>query len=175
VHDEAVTELVPAMTARWNTAVLNDATLNPLRDEEKPWATASDITIAYGTTLLMAAVVHPWLVLCQIGDGDILVMGMDGTCERPVPNDPRLDGQRTTSMCQSDAASAFRVAVLDIRLGRLAALLLATDGFGNAQTADPWHEIVGADLLRFARDYGIEWVRDRLPVWAARCASREGS
>ncbi len=175
VHVEAVTAVVPTMTKRWTEAVLTDAAVNPLSDHERRLATANDASIPYGTTLLTAILVHPWLVLCQIGDGDIVMVDMDATCHRPIPDDPRLDGQRTTSMCQPDASSAFRVAVLDTRLSRPGMLLLATDGFGNAQTANPWQEVVGLDLLRFARDRGIEWVRDQLPIWAARCASSEGS
>jgi hypothetical protein len=54
-------------------------------------------------------------------------------------------------------------------------VLLATDGFGNAQTAEPWYPSFGADLLRLGRQHGLDWVRAQLPGWVARCASAEGS
>jgi hypothetical protein len=131
--------------------------------------------VPYGSTLLLAVLVSPWLLLCQIGDGDIVVVGPDGAATAPVPGDPLLDGQRTTSLCQPDAADVFRMAVLDLRRGPVAAVLLATDGFGNAQTAEPWYPLFGADLLRLARQHGPEWVRAQVPAWVARCASAEGS
>src|SRR5439155_111328 len=34
---------------------------------------------------------------------------------------------------------------------------------------------VAADLARFLRERGGEWVAEQLPAWAARCASSEGS
>lgn len=166
---------VAELIHQWRRAVAEDLLENPLTEGEQRLLAAADVTIAYGSTLLLAVVASPWLVLCQVGDGDIVMVGTDGTASAPVPRDPRLDGQSTTSLCQPDAVDAFRVAVVNLRASAIAALLLATDGFGNAQTADPWYQPVGGDLLRLAQEHGINWMSERLPVWAARCASSEGS
>ncbi|HUZ37709.1 MAG TPA: protein phosphatase 2C domain-containing protein [Streptosporangiaceae bacterium] len=175
LRSAAKAELIPELIGHWRRAVEHDLLQHPWTDQEQQLLSGDDPTIAYGSTLLLAVVAVPWLVLCQIGDGDIVLVGADGTASLPVPGDPRLDGHSTTSLCQLDAADAFRVAVVDLAGGQAAALLLATDGFGNAQTADPWHQPVGSDLLRLAQEHGVAWVREQLPIWAARCASNEGS
>ncbi len=54
-------------------------------------------------------------------------------------------------------------------------MLLASDGFGNAQAADPWQQPVGADLVTFAQERGVAWMRQQVPLWAKLCASAEGS
>jgi hypothetical protein len=169
-------ELVPAVLRQWQHAVQDDLDERPLAAGDLRLVRREDpLTVPYGSTLLLAVLVSPWLLLCQIGDGDIVVVGPDGAATAPVPGDPLLDGQRTTSLCQPDAADVFRMAVLDLGRGPVAAVLLATDGFGNAQTAEPWYPLFGADLLRLARQHGPEWVRAQVPAWVARCASAEGS
>jgi hypothetical protein len=42
-------------------------------------------------------------VLVQIGDGDIMGIQPDGRPLLPVPGDPSLDGQQTTSLCGARA------------------------------------------------------------------------
>ena len=55
----------------------------------------------------------------------------------PVPGDPLLDGRHTTSLCGARAGtsvSPWWTSPTTPLLG----VLLATDGYGNAQVADPW-------------------------------------
>jgi hypothetical protein len=168
--------VIPALVRRWRRAVTGDLAGHPLAAAEaRDLLPGDDSYIPYGTTLLLGVVAYPWLALCQIGDGDILVVDRSGQAQTPVPLDDRLDGWRTTSLCQPDAESAFRCAAVDLAHRSVAAVLLATDGFGNAQAADPWQQPVGADLVTFAREHGIGWIREQLPLWVARCASADGS
>jgi hypothetical protein len=167
--------LVPRLVQRWREEVLADLEEEPPEPGEAVASGAGDPAVAYGTTLVAALVAGDWLGLCQIGDGDAVVVGADGAADAPVPHDPRLDGQRTTSLCQPDAAGAFRVAVRDLRRHPVAAVMLATDGFGNAQSDEEWQAPVASDILRLAREHGAPWVRRQLPGWVARCASSEGS
>ena len=175
VYLTARENLVPGLIGRWQEAVADDLADNPLTSDEQLMLAADEPIIAYGSTLLMAVLAVPWLVLCQIGDGDMVLVSADGVATVPVPHDPRLDGHSTTSLCQFDAADSFRISVLNLADSPVAALLLATDGFGNAQTADPWYQLVGGDLARLAAERGAAWVGAQLPAWAARCASAEGS
>lgn len=57
---------------------------------------------------------HEWLLLAQIGDGDILGIGVAGAALSPVPGDPLLDGLHTTSLCAPDAEQSFRTATVDL-------------------------------------------------------------
>jgi len=120
-------------------------------------------------------VVAQWLICAQIGDGDMLAIRPDGQSFTPVPAGEKLDGERTRSLCQPDALTAFRLAVHDLVTRPLVALLLATDGYGNSQTADPWQPGIGRDLARFAAEHDHGWFERQVPAWAQRCASADGS
>lgn len=172
-----MTTLVPTVIGRWISEVDADVERDPITDgdtvTEDPVTEAS--VIAYGATLITAVAWGRWVMLAQIGDGDVLALPLDEKPFSPVPEDPTLDGLRTTSLCQPNALDSFRVAVIDRSTCDLVGLLLATDGFANAQAADPWEPAVGGDLVEMIRTRGLRWVEEQLPEWVARCASSEGS
>jgi hypothetical protein len=169
-------DLVPAITGRWRQAVRDDLAAEPFTAAETPSRRAGDDPlIAYGTTLLVAAVADEWLLLAQIGDGDILCILPGGGALLPVPGDPLLDGRHTTSLCSPSAERSFRVAAVDTGRTELRGVLLATDGYANAQPARAWEDAVGTDLAALIGEHPRRWLADQLPLWAARCASAEGS
>jgi serine/threonine protein phosphatase PrpC len=175
----AASVLAPGVLTAWREAVTADVAAAPIRSEERPTGEEptgdSDPVVAYGTTLLMCAVLGRWIVLAQIGDGDIVVVTGDGKALTPVPIDPSLDGRISTSLCQSTALSSFRYAAIDQESTPVSLVMLATDGYGNSQVADPWQPAVGEDLYDLVAERGWEWVREALPTWVSRCASNEGS
>jgi hypothetical protein len=176
IESEALHKLVPAITGRWRDAVRQDVAADPFTaQEEAARARSDDALIAYGSTLLLAIAGRRWLVLVQIGDGDIMGIQPDGRPLLPVPRDPSLDGQQTTSLCGPRAEDEFRAAVVDASTTPLLGVLLATDGYGNAQVADPWADAVSADLAELINDRPPEWLAGQLPLWASRCASADGS
>ncbi|SRR6266487_7123522 len=168
--------LVPAIVQRWRDAVLADVAADPFTSEElQSRQDGDDETVAYGSTLLLAVAIRQWLVLAQIGDGDIVGVLADGGALQPVPDDPQLDGRYTTSLCGTNARADFRVAVVDVRQAPLAAIMLATDGYGNAQIADQWTDAFSKDLAEMIRERDEHWLASQLPMWAAKCASSDGS
>jgi hypothetical protein len=84
-----------------------------------------------------------------------------------VPGDPMLDGRHTTSLCSSGAAGLAGAPLLGV--------LLATDGYGNAQVAQAWEAVVSADLAALIPACSVPRLASRLPQWAGRCASLDGS
>jgi Protein phosphatase 2C len=176
VEDETRTVLVPAITGRWRAAVSRDLDADPFTlPQEASRGAGDDAVIAYGSTLLLAVVWRQWLVLAQIGDGDIVAIRSDGSALLPVPGDPVLDGRQTTSLCGPRAADEFRAAIVDLSSTALLGVMLATDGYGNAQLADPWTGVFSQDLAELLRSCEPASLADQLPVWAGRCASGEGS
>ena len=165
----------------WRAAVERDLAAAPVRPDELHAAglgaspTDEELRFAYGATLLLAVVAGGWLMCVQIGDGDVLAVTDAGRVLRPVPADPRLDGSRTTSLCQADAADALRYGVLGVADTSIAAVMLATDGYGNAQVRNDWDVAFGADLVALAAAHGTEWLGEQLPGWVRRCASSDGS
>ena len=92
-----------------------------------------------------------------------------------MPGDPLLDGRHTTSLCSRGAADSFRVAVAGPAGTPLLGILLATDGYGNAQVARAWEAVVSADLSGLIAARPASSLASQLPVWARRCASLDGS
>jgi len=169
--------LARAVVADWRSAVAGQLQVRPYTTEEQflLGLTADTPLIPYGSTLLVAVIAARWLVCAQIGDGDMLAVRPDGSSFSPVAGDDRLDGRRTTSLCQPDALASFRTGAHDLRRVPLAALLLATDGYGNAQADEPWQPSVGRDLAELAARHDRHWFGQEIPGWAQRCASAEGS
>ncbi|HEV2371438.1 MAG TPA: protein phosphatase 2C domain-containing protein [Streptosporangiaceae bacterium] len=175
-RDQVHEVLVPAILARWREAVRADVKADPLTaEEEVRQPPGDDITIAYGTTLLVAVVWESRLVLAQVGDGDIIGIRVSGAPLLAVPADPLLDGRYTTSMCSPGAAQAFRAAAVDLSATPLLGVVLATDGYANAQAAEGWQAAVTACLAEVITEYPTPWLVEQLPQWASRCASAEGS
>lgn len=175
IESEVLGTLVPAITGDWRDAVREDVAADPFTSREEASSGGDDPLIAYGSTLLLAIAGRRWLVLVQIGDGDIMGIQPDGQPLLPVPRDPSLDGQQTTSLCGARAEEEFRAAVVDTSTTPLLGVMLATDGYGNAQVADPWTDAVSADLAELINDRPPEWLAGQLPLWASRCASADGS
>ena len=175
--ERAGRELARAVVADWRSAVADQLEVRPYTAEEQFILDRSADTpvVPYGSTLLVAVIAAGWLVCAQIGDGDMLAVRPDGSSFSPVAGDDRLDGHRTTSLCQPDALALFRTGAHDLRQVPLAALLLATDGYGNAQADEPWQPGVGRDLAEFAACRDRHWFGREVPGWAQRCASADGS
>ena len=91
------------------------------------------------------------------------------------PGQGRDDGLRpqrhTTSLCSPRAAGSFRVAAAGLAGTPLLGVLLATDGYGNAQVAPAWEAVVSADLAALIPARPVPSLAGRLPEWARRCAS----
>jgi Protein phosphatase 2C len=174
-EDEIRQILVPAIAGQWRDAVRADAEADPFTPDEDEVRGDDDAMIAYGTTLLLAIVWGDWLLLAQIGDGDILGILPDGGAVLPMPADPLLDGRHTTSLCTPGAEDAFRVAAIDTSRLPMAGVMLTTDGYGNAQASEAWEGAVSADLAGLIAAHPPEWLAGQLPAWARRCASADGS
>jgi hypothetical protein len=170
--ERAGRELARTVVADWRSAVADQLELRPYTVEEQFVLNRSADTpvIPYGSTLLVAVITARWLVCAQM-----LAVCPDGGSFSPVAGDDRLDGRRTTSLCQPDALGSFRTGAHDLRQVPLVALLLATDGYGNAQADEPWQPGVGRDLAELAACRDRHWFGQEVPGWAQRCASADGS
>jgi len=167
--------LIPEIVAQWRDAVHADVTAEPFSPREDMVRRGDDETIPYGTTLLLAIGLGERLLLTQIGDGDIVCVRPDGTALLPVPGDPLLDGRHTTSLCSPGAVGSFRAGAVDLAQEPLLGVLLATDGYSNAQVAQAWEPVVSADLAGLITGRPPQRLASQLPEWAARCASVDGS
>ena len=167
--------LVPDIVTRWRDAVHRDVAAEPFTGAEEAVRRGDDVTIPYGTTLLMAIGTGERLLLAQIGDGDIVCIRPDGTALLAVPGDPLLDGRHTTSLCSQGAEDSFRVAAVDLAGTVVLGALLATDGYGNAQVAEVWENVVSEELAGPIATWPLSWMASQLQAQAGQCASVDGS
>jgi hypothetical protein len=170
-------QLPSAILGSWRAEVARHVSAHPFTEPEQAGldVDGDGPEVPYGSTLLVAMITPAWLVCAQIGDGDLVAVKPDGGYCIPVPGDAALDGLRTTSLCQPSALDSFRVGTRDLAAGPLAALLLATDGYGNSQAADPWQPDWARDMAELAAERDREWFAKQVPGWAELCASGEGS
>jgi hypothetical protein len=175
------TRIGPHLVTSWRRAVEADLDEHPVSPTEladaglTADATFEDRIYGYGSTVMIALLTPEWLLCAQIGDGDAFAITTDGEAIRLVPGDPLLDGWRTTSLCQPDAASALRYGALRLSDTEILVVVLATDGYGNAQLRSDWDDVFAVDLAAMVAQHGVDWIAQSLPSWVTACASADGS
>ncbi|MFC0051067.1 protein phosphatase 2C domain-containing protein [Streptomyces actinomycinicus] len=132
--------------------------------------------LLYGTTLL-GAVVTPWLfVAWQIGDGDLAVVGHDGTLRRPLAPAEEDLGDETESLCGRQAWRSVRMhwaPVFDeARAPRL--VVLSTDGLSKSFASADGYRAFVTDLAGRLAAQGSAGVRTALPDWLAQASRHSG-
>ena len=181
---------------KWLEKVHSDIEKNPFTDDEKSLIPIKkepgskrpgglhdyDMIAAYGSTLITAFLHETYTLYLQLGDGDILIVEKDGVPDKPLPEDKRLFGNETTSLCLPEAWSDFRFRLIpfDPTNTRPALIILSTDGYANSFSSDLEFEKVGIDLLETICDHqegiqkGIDAIEDNLELWLT-IASEKGS
>ncbi len=130
---------------------------------------------AYGATLLAALITPRYLLLLQLGDGDIFIVDSAGRVGRPpLPNDPRLIANQTTSLCGATAWQDVRSYFQPLTARPPALVMLATDGYSNSFADENGFYSAAADLLEAIRTQGSHQTRIQLPGWL-RATSKAGS
>lgn len=163
-----------AIVAGWRERVTAHLASNPWTVEERERVDGvldADPMISYGCTLLVAVLAERWSGMLQIGDGDITEV-RGGRGGAPVPDDPRLVGNETTSLCLPSAVDDARVAA---GVGDPPDLLILTsDGYANSFESEGWREDIGADLAAQVRRDGLTTIERRLPAWLDESAVASG-
>ena len=163
---EAADALPGELVACWREMVAAHAA-------EQPFG-ADDMLLPYGATCVAAAIAEDRMVLCQLGDGDLLVGLPDGRITRPFPTE-QLPGEQTYSLCLPNAEDHARVMLFrrDAREGWPDFVMLSTDGvaksFPDAETFE--------GVVRRYRELGrtdLKATLDGLPEWLAD-VTRRGS
>lgn len=84
--------------------------------------------VIYGATLILAAADETGVFGMQIGDGTFVMESAEGA-QLPMPEDERLMGNLTTSLCDGDAINSFRSFWQE---GGFRAAMLSSDGLINS-------------------------------------------
>jgi hypothetical protein len=170
--------LAKAIVELWVKQVREDLERHPFHeddlaglDDRARRELDSNQLLAYGATLLAAAVTRNGIYYLQVGDGDIMLVAQDGTAWLPLPPDRRLVGNETTSLCLPEAWRDFRVGTDTLEEApRL--ILLSTDGYANSFQSEAAFRQVGADLLPMIEQHGLSFVDRSLEQWLRETTER---
>jgi hypothetical protein len=184
IDPDQLLELERSLVDNWRAAVSSHLENHPLTTQELQELEAHDgaesrisvetaPVLAYGATLLVTAATDDLILFLQLGDGEILCVSKEGQTTRPMPEDLRLSGNRTTSLCQPEAWLEFRSAWVAAQ--ELPALvLLATDGYPNSFRSDQEFLKIGSAYLAAIGEQGLSKLAAELPE-KLRETSRLGS
>lgn len=112
-----VASLEAEIVEKWKNKVLSDAQIHPFTEDELSKASeqaqdayraGSRIEKAYGCTLIVAMVSANYWLAFQIGDGKCVAAYNEGVFVEPIPADENCLGNRSTSLCNSNAKELFR-------------------------------------------------------------------
>jgi serine/threonine protein phosphatase PrpC len=175
-------ELPCAIIGAWERMVRQDIADRPFTAREgrkfigqfgeAAWeAQLREPLLVYGATLLLAFASRQYLVLAQLGDGDIVTVSPEGRATRAFAADPRHFAGETSSLCLKSAVQHFRVSFRVFKYEIPALVLLTTDGYSNSYQDDADFLSVGPDLLAILRDEGVESVERDLASWLEEVSS----
>jgi hypothetical protein len=176
--------VVEPLVDRWRVRVWEDVAADAFNAEELALMpggvdggplTDTAVAHAYGTTLLAAAAGQVWLILVQVGDGEVGVGYASGSARQPIPDDGAYAGQFTASLASPQAAAHIRVSAVPVSSpDPVAAVWACTDGFSGAQADPRWRDLVAQQLVATLAGYGPAEVARRLPGWLGPAAHTAG-
>lgn len=128
---EAARRIAANIICGWNDEIAAHLRFKPLDEHERAVCDSFggiQNEVIYGATLILAAADDTGLFGLQIGDGTF-ALESGGEMTLPMPEDERLMGNLTTSLCDCDAINSFRSFWLE---GEPQAVMLSSDGLINS-------------------------------------------
>ncbi|MDE7192397.1 MAG: protein phosphatase 2C domain-containing protein [Oscillospiraceae bacterium] len=141
--DNAARRIAANIICGWNGEIAAHMRFSPLNEREravceKHGGIANEIM--YGATLIVGAAAENCCFGLQIGDGSFIALDGERMLS-PMPEDSKLVGTLTTSLCDSDAIGSFRYF---FREGGFSGIMLSSDGLINSFRSE-------GDFLSFGR------------------------
>ena len=136
-HSPLIRQLIRSIINDWNEKVVEDFANDVPSEEEmkgveprylERFKKGEKVSKAYGTTLIAAVMTKDYLLILQQGDSHAFLYDENFNYSLPVPWDKNCEGNVTTSICDDDAVSATRFALIDLKEHQVAACVLGTDG-----------------------------------------------
>lgn len=166
------------MVDRWRGAVHAHLEAHPFTDVEieivRETSDGLGVHAAYGSTLIAAATDGTRLVGWQIGDGDFIVVDRSGRARHGIPPEPTVLSTATMSLCLPSAAASARGCDIDVDATGIVAVLLSTDGFGDAFVDDDWYTSVTGHVMECVRSRSYQQLVELVPSWLAEPAAVYG-
>lgn len=155
----------------WNSEIAAHIGLFPLNEGElavyNKYGGISN-EVMYGATLIVGCMTEKGCFGLQIGDGNFCAL-YNGEMISPVPEDAKLVGNLTTSLCDSDAISSFRYFY---RNESFSGIVLSSDGLINSFMNENDYFSFGKRVLNAITDGTANALGEHLRT-RSRCGSRD--
>lgn len=172
-----IKQLTDTILSQWSDGIWQDYSATPPTQDElgeyaQYYADDGNVPKIYGTTLIAALWLPKCLLLLQQGDGRCDVLYADGSVDQPIPWDERCEGNRTSSVCDEDAADRIRHCVINLEEKQVAACYLGSDGVEDAYRNQEGTHIFYKDLscvlaVKDDKDFD-SYLEELLPDFSAR-------
>jgi len=145
-----------------------------VRAKEPARADLPTLFLEYGSTLLSVLITPQYILYLQLGDGDILCVAADGSVNRPIPKNPRLFANETTSLSMIDKRTGQPNGWLETSIvlapiadpqSTPALIIVSTDGYANSFSSEAGFLQVGSDMLSIIQTDGWAKVKRELVGW----------
>lgn len=173
--ETAFRQLFASIISGWNVQVLEHASQNPIREEEKShlepkWVddfnNGLSLEKVYGCTLIVYASTPEYWFAFQIGDGKCFSFNEKGQWKAPIPWDERCFLNKTTSICDSSAIDEFRYCYQGDGEYPIA-IILGSDGiddsFGAEENQANFYVQILKSLVRSGIQSTLEEIESTLP------------
>lgn len=145
--EKAARRIAANIICGWNDEIAAHLGFSPLNSRELEISYkygGLSPEIMYGATLILAASDAEGVFGLQIGDGSF-TLDEGGSVQLPMPEDERLMGNLTTSLCDCDAINSFRSFY---KPGKFNSVMLSSDGLINSFVS-------AEDFLSFSRRMAV--------------------
>jgi len=122
------------------------------------------VWLQFGSTLVAAALHPEWILLLQLGDGDILVVEANGTTHRFAESTLEDVGEATHSLCEPNADARMMWQLLPLT-GEKPLLLLCTDGYSKSFATQSDFLQAGRDWFRLLQEFEPEQIQQQMDGW----------
>ncbi len=153
-HKMVIKNIQKQIISRWNVAVMEHFSNNPVTPQEKAEFTPEEfakipVESYYGTTLVAAVACKEFTFGFQIGDGSLVGVFEDGSTAMLIDYEESNPANITSSMCNANAASMFDSFYIEDK--KILALYVSTDGlytsFGSDDDFLDYHTIITSQLV----------------------------
>lgn len=154
------------LVKQWKNRIDDDLIISPYASHEISEMNAENCYLPFGCTFLGCYIGLKYAIFLQIGDGDMFAE-FNGETKYLVPEDDRLNGNATTSLCLPNAENDFRVSVIDLADVLVPEIIiLATDGLGQSYANDSELFKWGTDLKEiYTTEEGVRIIETDLSTW----------
>lgn len=133
----------------WRKLTLDHYLKNPIFNNE------SDPYKFYGTTLLGVLLKEDYMVITQIGDGNILTLLENNEIIQYIEKDKELIGNETTSLCAVDAIKDLHVKIVKLDV-KPVLIMATTDGIINSFTNINDFYSMPNEIVNEIKDFGFK-------------------